>query len=62
MRPSAPWAIDSEPIRARGIIVKNFFRDRKWKSRDNEVNCEYLQAALRQCAMLHKKISTGTLR
>ena len=22
MRPSASWAIDSEPIRARGIIVK----------------------------------------
>ena len=24
MRPKAEWAIDSEPIRARGIIVKYF--------------------------------------
>ena len=28
MRPKASWAIDSEPIRARGIIVKYTLPDR----------------------------------
>ena len=50
MRPKAEWAIDSEPIRARGMIVKNIASRMKARSGQNHDNKIALQVSFNPTA------------